>query len=144
MQIKGSFSSRRGVEVRNPYTRPGFCGNCSDILCGPFHPSLLRRRELVSPDEVRRNEAALRRLDHEISAAAVASAGVVGPNSPVPGGPGSPAGSDHGGGGRGRAGGGSGANRISYGTTDGQVPDYSGTGRSPMVSFAFGLAFLPF
>jgi hypothetical protein len=50
--IKGSFSSRRGIEVQNPFSKPGFCANCCDILCGPFHPSLLRRRQFVTEEEL--------------------------------------------------------------------------------------------
>ncbi|CAG0916915.1 unnamed protein product [Notodromas monacha] len=85
--IKGSFSSRRGIELKNPYSKPGFCGNCFDILCGPFHPSLLRRRELVSWEEFGKNEAAVRNLDKEMSGAPVAAASIPasGPMSPSSG-----------------------------------------------------------
>ncbi|RVE53071.1 hypothetical protein evm_002168 [Chilo suppressalis] len=41
--IKGSFSSRRGVSNPNPYSRGNACANCWHVLCGPLAPSLIDR-----------------------------------------------------------------------------------------------------
>ncbi|XP_050676048.1 palmitoyltransferase ZDHHC18-B isoform X2 [Leptidea sinapis] len=46
--IKGSFSSRRGVSNPNPYSRGNPCTNCWHVLCGPLAPSLIDRRGVVS------------------------------------------------------------------------------------------------
>lgn len=43
MQIKGSFSTRRGVANPNPYSRGNACANCWHVLCGPLAPSLIDR-----------------------------------------------------------------------------------------------------
>ncbi|CAK1552743.1 unnamed protein product [Leptosia nina] len=48
--IKGSFSSRRGVSNPNPYSRGNACANCWHVLCGPLAPSLIDRRGVVPPD----------------------------------------------------------------------------------------------
>ncbi|CAG4977005.1 unnamed protein product [Colias eurytheme] len=48
--IKGSFSSRRGVANPNPYSRGNACANCWYVLCGPLAPSLIDRRGVVSGD----------------------------------------------------------------------------------------------
>lgn len=49
LQIKGSFSMRRGVS--NPYSRGNACANCWHVLCGPLAPSLIDRRGALPPDE---------------------------------------------------------------------------------------------
>ncbi|PZC76539.1 hypothetical protein B5X24_HaOG204438 [Helicoverpa armigera] len=41
--IKGSFSTRRGVSNPNPYSRGNACANCWHVLCGPLAPSLIDR-----------------------------------------------------------------------------------------------------
>lgn len=43
LQIKGSFSTRRGVSNPNPYSRGNACANCWHVLCGPLAPSLIDR-----------------------------------------------------------------------------------------------------
>lgn len=43
VQIKGSFSTRRGVSNPNPYSRGNACANCWHVLCGPLAPSLIDR-----------------------------------------------------------------------------------------------------
>ncbi|CAH0729083.1 unnamed protein product, partial [Brenthis ino] len=48
--IKGSFSTRRGVANPNPYSRGNACANCWHVLCGPLAPSLIDRRGIVSGD----------------------------------------------------------------------------------------------
>nr|XP_026500043.1 palmitoyltransferase ZDHHC18 [Vanessa tameamea] len=48
--IKGSFSTRRGVSNPNPYSRGHACANCWHVLCGPLAPSLIDRRGVVSAD----------------------------------------------------------------------------------------------
>ncbi|KAF5288842.1 hypothetical protein FQA39_LY03721 [Lamprigera yunnana] len=50
--IKGSFTSKRGQENFNPYSQGNFCLNCFHTLCGPFTPSLIDRRGIVT-DEYR-------------------------------------------------------------------------------------------
>uniref|UniRef100_A0A1Y1L9P1 Palmitoyltransferase n=1 Tax=Photinus pyralis TaxID=7054 RepID=A0A1Y1L9P1_PHOPY len=50
--IKGSFTSKRGQESFNPYSQGNVCLNCFHILCGPFTPSLIDRRGVVT-DEYR-------------------------------------------------------------------------------------------
>ncbi|KAF5277715.1 hypothetical protein FQR65_LT03695 [Abscondita terminalis] len=50
--IKGSFTSKRGEQSFNPYSQGNVCLNCFHILCGPFTPSLIDRRGLVT-DEYR-------------------------------------------------------------------------------------------
>ncbi|XP_037299407.1 palmitoyltransferase app [Manduca sexta] len=48
--IKGSFSSRRGVSNPNPYSRGNACANCWHVLCGPLAPSLIDRRGVFTID----------------------------------------------------------------------------------------------
>ncbi|KAI5630818.1 DHHC palmitoyltransferase domain-containing protein [Phthorimaea operculella] len=48
--IKGSFSTRRGVANPNPYSRGNACANCWHVLCGPLAPSLIDRRGVFSID----------------------------------------------------------------------------------------------
>ncbi|KAJ8669080.1 hypothetical protein QAD02_000339 [Eretmocerus hayati] len=48
--IKGSFTSKRGQESFNPYSRGNICGNCFYVLCGPSPPSLIDRRGIVTPE----------------------------------------------------------------------------------------------
>lgn len=48
--IKGSFSSRRGVSNPNPYSRGNACANCWYVLCGPLAPSLIDRRGVFTID----------------------------------------------------------------------------------------------
>ncbi|OQR67342.1 putative palmitoyltransferase ZDHHC14-like [Tropilaelaps mercedesae] len=45
--IKGSFSSRRGADVRNPYSQGSCFANCGAVLCAPIPPSLIARRSYV-------------------------------------------------------------------------------------------------
>lgn len=45
--IKGSFSSRRGQDMRNPYSQGSCWSNCASVLCSPIPPSLLDRRNYV-------------------------------------------------------------------------------------------------
>ncbi|KAJ8732376.1 hypothetical protein PYW07_014975 [Mythimna separata] len=45
--IKGSFSTRRGVSNPNPYSRGNACANCWHVLCGPLAPSLIDRRGVL-------------------------------------------------------------------------------------------------
>ncbi|KAH7947501.1 hypothetical protein HPB52_012404 [Rhipicephalus sanguineus] len=48
--IKGSFSSRRGQDVYNPYSKGSFISNCASVLCSPAPPSLIDRRGVVIAD----------------------------------------------------------------------------------------------
>lgn len=48
--IKGSFSSKRGQDNFNPYSRGSIFKNCLVVLCGPNPPSLIDRRGYVVPD----------------------------------------------------------------------------------------------
>ncbi|KAH7936597.1 hypothetical protein HPB49_001632 [Dermacentor silvarum] len=48
--IKGSFSSRRGQDVYNPYSKGSFISNCVSVLCSPAPPSLIDRRGVVIAD----------------------------------------------------------------------------------------------
>ncbi|CAN7989169.1 unnamed protein product [Ixodes hexagonus] len=48
--IKGSFSSRRGQDIYNPYSKGSFLSNCASVLCSPTPPSLIDRRGVVIPD----------------------------------------------------------------------------------------------
>ncbi|CAG7729658.1 unnamed protein product [Allacma fusca] len=45
--IKGIFGRSNSV---NPYTKGNVCHNCCFILCGPYQPSLIDSRGLVTPD----------------------------------------------------------------------------------------------
>lgn len=38
LQIKGSWSNKRGSEFANPYSHKSILTNCCAVLCGPFHP----------------------------------------------------------------------------------------------------------
>ncbi|CAH0700260.1 unnamed protein product [Spodoptera exigua] len=49
--IKGSFSTRRGVSNPNPYSRGNACANCWHVLCGPLAPSLIDRRGVFTIDD---------------------------------------------------------------------------------------------
>ncbi|CAD5120589.1 DgyrCDS9151 [Dimorphilus gyrociliatus] len=51
--IKGSYSNRRGVDNVNPFSEGNVFKNCCAILCGPFTPSLIRRRTYVVPEASR-------------------------------------------------------------------------------------------
>lgn len=48
--IKGSFSSKRGQDNFNPYSKGSIFKNCLVVLCGPNPPSLIDRRGYVVPD----------------------------------------------------------------------------------------------
>ncbi|KAL0839980.1 hypothetical protein ABMA28_015307 [Loxostege sticticalis] len=48
--IKGSFSTRRGVSNPNPYSRGNACANCWHVLCAPLAPSLIDRRGVFTID----------------------------------------------------------------------------------------------
>ncbi|UYV63836.1 ZDHHC14, partial [Cordylochernes scorpioides] len=48
--IKGSFSSRRGHGVINPYSKGSMFGNCFLLMCGPIPPSLIDKRGYAAPD----------------------------------------------------------------------------------------------
>uniref|UniRef100_A0A803VXB5 Uncharacterized protein n=1 Tax=Ficedula albicollis TaxID=59894 RepID=A0A803VXB5_FICAL len=50
LQIKGSWSNKRGSEFANPYSHKSILTNCCAVLCGPFHPSLIDRRGFIQPD----------------------------------------------------------------------------------------------
>ncbi len=39
--IKGSYSSKRGHDNFNPFSRGGAASNCLGVLCGPVGPSLI-------------------------------------------------------------------------------------------------------
>ncbi|CAF0773037.1 unnamed protein product [Adineta steineri] len=43
-------SSRRGVHMKNPFSRGNPCLNCFAALCGPLPPSFLNLRAIVTPD----------------------------------------------------------------------------------------------
>ncbi|XP_074641097.1 palmitoyltransferase ZDHHC14-like isoform X2 [Tubulanus polymorphus] len=49
--IKGTFSSRRGQNNFNPYSKGSVFTNCAYVLCGPTPPSLVDRRGYVVPDQ---------------------------------------------------------------------------------------------
>ncbi|KAK7503110.1 hypothetical protein BaRGS_00005736 [Batillaria attramentaria] len=48
--IKGSFTSKRGGDNFNPYSKGSLFKNCLQVLCGPTPPSLVDRRGYVVPD----------------------------------------------------------------------------------------------
>ncbi|KAG8522415.1 putative palmitoyltransferase ZDHHC14 [Galemys pyrenaicus] len=50
LQIKGSWSNKRGKENYNPYSYGNIFTNCCVALCGPISPSLIDRRGYVQPD----------------------------------------------------------------------------------------------
>ncbi|XDV40537.1 hypothetical protein PO909_009605 [Leuciscus waleckii] len=51
LQIKGSWSSKRGEDSGNPYTYNNIFTNCCVVLCGPMPPSLIDRRGFLPPDD---------------------------------------------------------------------------------------------
>ncbi|XP_025096975.1 palmitoyltransferase ZDHHC9-like isoform X6 [Pomacea canaliculata] len=53
--IKGSFTSKRGQDNFNPYSKGSIFKNCMQVLCGPTPPSLLDRRGYVVPDAIQSN-----------------------------------------------------------------------------------------
>ncbi|XP_047667007.1 palmitoyltransferase ZDHHC18a isoform X2 [Tachysurus fulvidraco] len=53
LHIKGSWSSKRGVEESgNPYSFNSIFTNCCVVLCGPMPPSLIDRRGFLPPDVI--------------------------------------------------------------------------------------------
>ncbi|KAF5905820.1 palmitoyltransferase ZDHHC18-like isoform X1 [Clarias magur] len=53
LHIKGSWSSKRGVEeLGNPYSYNSIYTNCCVVLCGPMPPSLIDRRGFLPPDVI--------------------------------------------------------------------------------------------
>ncbi|KAF7254162.1 putative palmitoyltransferase ZDHHC14 [Varanus komodoensis] len=50
LQIKGSWSNKRGKENFNPYSYGNIFTNCCSALCGPLSPSLIDRRGFIQPD----------------------------------------------------------------------------------------------
>ncbi|XP_028415088.1 probable palmitoyltransferase ZDHHC14 [Dendronephthya gigantea] len=48
--IKGTFSSRRGQNNYNPYSKGSVWANCLEVLCAPVRPSLLDLRGVIVPD----------------------------------------------------------------------------------------------
>ncbi|XP_071041642.1 palmitoyltransferase ZDHHC18 isoform X2 [Parasteatoda tepidariorum] len=48
--IKGSFSTKRGQEVTNPYTTGSLIVNCCSVICGPNYPSLIDTRGICTED----------------------------------------------------------------------------------------------
>nr|XP_020444226.1 probable palmitoyltransferase ZDHHC14 [Monopterus albus] len=48
--IKGSWSTKRGKDIYNPYSYGNILTNCCAALCGPLPPSLIDRRGLVQSD----------------------------------------------------------------------------------------------
>jgi len=48
--IKGTWAAKRGERNDNPYSEGSLFGNCCLVVCGPVHPSLIRRRDPVIPD----------------------------------------------------------------------------------------------
>ncbi|KAH9425297.1 Palmitoyltransferase zdhhc14 [Dermatophagoides pteronyssinus] len=49
--IKGSFSKRNHVSIKNPYSQGSIFRNCYSILCAPIGPSLIHRRSYVYCEE---------------------------------------------------------------------------------------------
>ncbi|ELT90031.1 hypothetical protein CAPTEDRAFT_178009 [Capitella teleta] len=49
--IKGSFSTKHGQDVYNPFSQGSYMGNCCDVICGPVPPSLLDSRGFVMPED---------------------------------------------------------------------------------------------
>eukprot|EP00795_Rhopilema_esculentum_P017569 gene17569-9200_t len=49
--IKGTWAAKRGEANENPYSAGSVTGNCLEIICGPVHPSLIRRREFFVPED---------------------------------------------------------------------------------------------
>jgi len=47
--IKGTWAAKRGEKCENPYSNGSMLANCFQIVCGPAYPSLIRRREFVTP-----------------------------------------------------------------------------------------------
>ncbi|TDH15521.1 hypothetical protein EPR50_G00032810 [Perca flavescens] len=50
IEIKGSWSTKRGKENYNPYSYGNIQTNCCAALCGPLPPSLIDRRGLIQSD----------------------------------------------------------------------------------------------
>jgi len=48
--IKGTWAAKRGERNENPYSEGSLTGNCCLVICGPVHPSLIRRRQHVVAD----------------------------------------------------------------------------------------------
>ncbi|KAF8778760.1 palmitoyltransferase ZDHHC18-like [Argiope bruennichi] len=48
--IKGSFSTKRGQDVINPYNTGSFISNCCSVVCGPDFPSLIDRRGICKEE----------------------------------------------------------------------------------------------
>lgn len=49
--VRGMFDRRTVAPVTNPYSTKSYIGNCFVLLCGPNHPSLIRRREFIEEEE---------------------------------------------------------------------------------------------
>lgn len=45
--IKGTWAAKRGERNENPYSEGSVLGNCCAVICGPVHPSLIKRREFL-------------------------------------------------------------------------------------------------
>jgi hypothetical protein len=51
MKIKDTWNtSRRGLNMKNPFSKRNPCLNCFSALCGPLPPSFLNLRAVVAPD----------------------------------------------------------------------------------------------
>lgn len=48
--IKGSFSTKRGQDVFNPYNSGSLLVNCCSVICGPNYPSLIDRRGIFTEE----------------------------------------------------------------------------------------------
>ncbi|XP_054717812.1 palmitoyltransferase ZDHHC18-like [Uloborus diversus] len=48
--IKGSFSTKRGQDVFNPYSSGSLIVNFCSVVCGPNYPSLIDRRGIYTED----------------------------------------------------------------------------------------------
>ncbi|XP_061430753.1 palmitoyltransferase ZDHHC9-like [Lethenteron reissneri] len=51
--IKGSWSSKRGKDVYNPFSHGNVFSNCCAVLCGPLPPSLIDRRGEIEEDALK-------------------------------------------------------------------------------------------
>lgn len=66
LQIKGSFSSKRGQENYNPYSEGSYPANCLAVLCGPPMPRWVSqgvRSDHSTYDNLQKNF--LKRIDPE-------------------------------------------------------------------------------
>jgi len=54
--IKGTWSASRGERCENPYSAGSLGGNCLDVIFGPAHPSLIRRRQFVGAETADMNK----------------------------------------------------------------------------------------